>query len=173
MAGAGYYIAPSGDIIEVDTYHIDMVLKHPEKFLMTKKELEEIYKKHNEPLGLEGKAREEVLSNLIKKGWVRIRYNDRIDAFTVQINRLDKKRKDQLAMFAKHALDGIKGQKYYPTTGVKILNLEANILGEFTLSELAKDILYKEAKIISIEQYQPIRISIIQKVIQKLKKDIA
>lgn len=168
--GDGYYIAPSGDIIELDTSHIDLVLKNPEKFLMTKKEIVEIYKKYNEPVGLEGKAREEILVNLIKQGWIRVRYIPKNDSFTVQLNRLDRKRKDMLAAFAKEALDGIKGKKYNKSTDARILNLQGDVLGGFTLQQLSEDVLYKEAKkakVIKISQYNP---TIIQKVIKKLNK---
>jgi len=167
--GEGYYIAPSGDIIELNTSHIDLVIKNPEKFLMTKEEIEKIYKKHNESMGLEGKAREEILSNLIKQGWIRIRHIRRSDTFTAQLNRLDKKHKDMLASFAQQALDGLKGQKYFKATEVKVLNLEGNVLGSWTLQQLSEDVLYKEARVINITQYQPRRASIIQRVIQKLQ----
>lgn len=169
MKGEAYFIAPSGDIISVDQMHIDDVLKHPDKFRMTKEEIKEIYQKHNEPIGLEGKAREEILSRLIEQGWTRIRHNQTNDTFTIQINRLDKRRKEHIWSFALQALEGLKGKKYYPNTETKILNLRGDDLGKFTLKDLTKDVLFKESKrVIHISEYQPHK-SIIDKVIAKLK----
>jgi hypothetical protein len=152
----------------MDTSHIDLVIKHPEKFLLTKKDIEDTYKKHKEPIGLEGKAREEILSNLIKQGWVRIRYIPKTDSFTVQLNRIDKRKKDQIASFADQALKGIKGKKYNKSTDVKVLDLNADVLGSWSLNQLSEDALYKEARVIHISKYNPKRANLISRVMQKL-----
>ncbi len=169
MKGEGYYIAPSGDIIELDTSHIDLIIKHPEKFLMTKREVEDTYKKYNEPLGTEGKAREEILSKLLKSNWIRIRHIPKTDSFTVQVNRLDKRKKDQIAAFANEAIHGLRGRQYHSNTDVKVMDLSTNLLGSWTLDALSKDVLYKEAKVISITQYNPRRANIIKRVLEKLQ----
>ena len=168
LQGEGYYIAPSGDIIELDTSHIDLIIQHPEKFLMTKQDIEKLYRKYDEPLGTEGKAREEILAGLIKQGWIRLRHIPKTDSFTVQISRLDRKRKDQIATFADQAIQGLKGKRYHGGTDVKVLDLNSNLLGSWTLNQLAGDVLYREARLISITQYNPKRASIIKRVLQKL-----
>ena len=62
-------------IIELDVEtHIQYIIKNPEMFNTTKKEIDNIYKGYNEPVNLEGKAREEIIKNIAKKGWIRIRY---------------------------------------------------------------------------------------------------
>ena len=169
----GYYIAPSGDIIPIDTTHIESVLKHPEKFRTTKKELQEIYDKYDEPYGLEGKAREEILSNFIKEGWIRLRYIPRNDMFTAQLDKLNKRKKDWLYGFAKEALEGIKGIKNSPNTEMSIIDLKGNILAHHSLKELSQDVLYKTAKkqkVISFEEYviPSFKDKIITKVIERL-----
>lgn len=56
--------------------HIDFVFANLDKFDMTREDINAYYKKHNEKLGQEGKAREEIILELVKKGWIRIRkYN--------------------------------------------------------------------------------------------------
>lgn len=151
----GYYIAPSGEVIEVEKSHIAEVLENPEKFLLTKKELQDTYKKYNEPIGLEGKAREEIMSNLIRQGWVRVRFTPKKDAFVMQVNRMDNKKKEQIASFAKHAIEGIHGKKFHKNVDVNILDLNANLLESFNLGKLADDVLYTVSKVITIAEYRP------------------
>lgn len=73
MISAAYWISPKGAIIEVDGKHISMVISNPKKFGLSKESIKAIYDKYNEPVGLEGKAREYILKNLFKNGWIRIR----------------------------------------------------------------------------------------------------
>ncbi len=152
MADAAYWLSPSGDIIPVDELHITMVLKNPEKFRRTKKELQEVYDKHKEPYGLEGKARAEIMSDIIKDGWIRVRYVPRNDFFTAQVNRLNEKTKEALYSFASQALEGIKGQKFSEHTEIKISNTNGENLETITLAE-AKKYNFKTAKILDIKDY--------------------
>jgi hypothetical protein len=50
-----------------------MVLEKPEKFGLTKEELRKFYESYGEPLGHEGRAREEIIKRLMRKKWIRIR----------------------------------------------------------------------------------------------------
>lgn len=70
-----YWITPRGEIIDGNGYknHIDYVIAHPEQFRFTKEQIEELYVKHNEPMGLEGQARNEIMSMLYRMGFVRVR----------------------------------------------------------------------------------------------------
>ena len=52
-----FFISPGGEIVPVPINHISKVITSPELFNLTKEEIEAAYKKFNEPLGLEGKAR--------------------------------------------------------------------------------------------------------------------
>ena len=163
----GYFIAPSGDIIPIMDTHIRTVLDNPKKFRTTKKELHEIYDNHKEPYGLEGKARDEILANLVKEGWVRLRYQPRNDYFTAQIYSLTKRIKNWLYGFAQEAMKGIKGDKYTPHTEIAIMNLQGHILDRFSLKEISQDILFKHAsvqRVIDISEYE----NIVSKVIAKL-----
>lgn len=53
--------------------HIDYVLANPEKFGYKREDIEKIYKKYDERLGVEGKARDEIIMNLFSKNWIRVR----------------------------------------------------------------------------------------------------
>ena len=54
--------------------HIGYIIKNPKLFGLTKEEIVNTYKSFNEPLGLEGDAREEIIKGIAKDGWIRIRY---------------------------------------------------------------------------------------------------
>lgn len=87
-------------IIPVPILHINVVIEHPEHFNYTTEQIKSIYEKHNEPYGHEGKAREEIMLNLIKnKGWIRVRYTVKNDTWTVELDKLGRKNKDTLWQF--------------------------------------------------------------------------
>ena len=72
-----YFISPVGNLIYVSASHVDAVIKDPEAFGFTGEEINSIYERFGEPIGLEGKARRFILKRLIQKGWIRIRkYNN-------------------------------------------------------------------------------------------------
>lgn len=74
MQAKGYWYY-NKQIFEVTTSkHIDWIIKYPEKFGLTEQDIKSIYDKHNEKIGFEGKAREELIRMAISKGWIRIRH---------------------------------------------------------------------------------------------------
>lgn len=167
----GYFISPSGDIIPIEGRHIDNVVKYPEKFRLTREDIVEVYKKYNEKMGLEGKARGEILSNLMKSGWIRIRYLPEKDSFSIQVSALNNKNKKHIYQFADMAIEGIRGTKYSPHTEAVIMNLNAEVLGTHSLGELAKDVLYKEARIITMGEYMTTKLSFDMSRIYKYYRD--
>jgi len=60
-----YWISPQGEIYPVKITHIRFILDNPDMFKTTKIDLLEIYKKYNEKIGWEGKAREEIMTKII------------------------------------------------------------------------------------------------------------
>ncbi|MGD0229110.1 MAG: hypothetical protein ABSC19_01975 [Syntrophorhabdales bacterium] len=86
MDEKAYWISPEGDMFPVPQSHISEVISNPERFKLTRGYLEVVYKKHKEPLGWEGKAREEVIKGLIAKGWIRTRdYGDYLSVQTFSV----------------------------------------------------------------------------------------
>lgn len=81
MQKRGYwYNTNTGEVIDVSaSRHIQAVVSTPEKFSISKVYIVERYQHHQEPLGFEGKARIEILQEIVKNtDWVRIReYEDR------------------------------------------------------------------------------------------------
>jgi hypothetical protein len=117
------------------TKHIDSIIDHPEAFDLAKEMIEQVYKKYNEPYGFEGKAREEIIHNLItQKGWVRIRhYQGKGDKYTVQIGDLDTTRKDYLWWWANAELEeGYKPNDWPNSVYIDILNERRVIVTSLT-----------------------------------------
>ena len=99
-----YFVCPDGNLINVSSSHIDTVIKEPEAFGCTGEEINSIYERFGEPIGLEGKAREVILKHLIQKGWTRIRkYNNH---WIINVNNIDTRINDCLCSWAKKVISG-------------------------------------------------------------------
>lgn len=71
---AAFFISPFGNVVDVSgSKHITHVCQNPEKYGLTRAKIESLYKNYGETVGVEGKAREEILIDLISKGWIRVR----------------------------------------------------------------------------------------------------
>lgn len=93
-----YWIDPRGKVTEAPITHIATVIKHPSKFGLTKQKIQIIYDKYDEKIGWEGKAREQIMTDLMKKGFIRIR--ERSNGWTIQLWKLNKKMNDFLWQWA-------------------------------------------------------------------------
>lgn len=95
-----YWISPKGEVLQVGgtKTHIRIVIDNPKKFGETKERIEKDYKKHKESITWEGKAREEIMIRIMKRGWVRIR--ERHNSWTVQVWKMSPKMNDILWMWA-------------------------------------------------------------------------
>ncbi len=100
-----YWLSPNSDIYPLHyKRHIDFFTNNPALFNVTKEEIEEVYKKYNERLGLEGKAREELFFETIKNGWIRIRnYGNK--GWSVQLWEMTKHSKEIIEKWATNALN--------------------------------------------------------------------
>jgi len=138
---AASWISPAGQLIDVGTNHIDVVIKNPTKFGYTISKIKEIYDKWDEKLGVEGNAREEIIINIIKSGWIRIRkYRN---YWSATINTLNNKTKDLLYQWAKKIVKTPGENKYFD---VQIVPLRGNqnIITQYDVQDISKDILLKE-----------------------------
>ncbi len=142
MLNDAWWILPTGKTIRLDQYHIGAVLNHPEKFGYTDDKLKKIYDKHKEPMSptIEGKAREEIIYNLMKKKFIRIRKKIAGD-YSIQLDRLTPAIGDRLWLWAnkesQNAFD-----KYADVT---IHTLKGNKMIRTSLDELASGATIKEA----------------------------
>jgi len=89
--GNGYWV--KGSKIYPISIHIDYIIKNPEKFNTSKEELKKIYKKFKEPFGFEGKARGEIMTNIMKDGWLRVRQlRTPVDMWTIQFDNYSRRK---------------------------------------------------------------------------------
>jgi len=113
----GFFISPEGEIIRVKQSHIAYVIKHPDLFGLTAREITSTYQKHREQLGFEGRARHEILMKIIKDGWIRIRQYK--ECWSITVNSLTPGARVQLKKWAHYIADN-------PAAPVKVLKVETN-----------------------------------------------
>ena len=123
MSLDAYWVSSSGKVYDVGVSHIDEIFKKPERFKMDRKYLEEIYKKFNEPIGMEGKAREEIMIEAMKRGWIRVRTDMRSQDLILQVWRLDERTKLAILDFV---LEMLTNKSFSKQTEMIILELSRN-----------------------------------------------
>ena len=80
-----FFISPKGKIIPVPVRHILAIAEEPGLFGLTADKIAKTYAKHKEEVGWEGYARNEIILDLLKDDWVRIRFFNRSGTWRVQI----------------------------------------------------------------------------------------
>lgn len=122
MKDFGFFISPVGKLIPVASAgtHIRTVINNPSKFKLKKDDIEKEYKKHNEVVGSEGNARDEILKRLTKKGWIRLRRYPQY--WSIQFARMNSKVMKTIARFASSILKGVgrykETDKYIPIVAI-------------------------------------------------------
>jgi hypothetical protein len=92
MAGTAYWITPTHMVLPVPENHIGMVIDHPDIFGVDPEYIRKVYAHHQEPMRSEGDAREEIIKELIAKGFIRLRrYVEKyFEYWSVNVRRLDE-----------------------------------------------------------------------------------
>ena len=138
-----YWISPRGEVLPVATSHIDVIIKHPEKFGLTRAKIEDIYDRYNEKMGTEGTAREVIIIDLLKKGYIRIRRYK--NSYSLNVGKMSKKVKDILYDWANKLLNtgiaGMKERDKYMPINIQGFIDHANI--SVTIKDVAEDALYE------------------------------
>ena len=112
------WISPQGEVTASQTSHIDAIIKYPEKFGFTFERIKDVYSRFGEPMGHEGKAREEIIKLVVRKKFVRIRkYPNKF--WSVNVFHLSLLNKNHLVDWAKKmtttGIDGYKeNDKFFP-----------------------------------------------------------
>lgn len=109
-----FWVSPKGKITGGLESHIAMVIKAPEKFGLTREWIDEKYKEYGERIGVEGKAREEIIREILKEGFIRIRkYKN--DEWVINVHRISKRNKERITKWAEKitekGIDGIKASR--------------------------------------------------------------
>jgi len=144
-----YWINPQGAIIGTPTTHINYINSNPSKFGITKNLIIKLHKKFGERMGQEGKAREEIMINAIKKGWIRVRYTDR-RGWIAQTYSMSKKDKENVWDFVVKMLKTKQDGKYADMVVTSIDNPADNVFTSF--EDVIKGELFTEAEYKSVEK---------------------
>lgn len=140
IQGEGFWLSPYGEAVRAAPTHIYVVDNHPEKFGLSREEIDKWYAKYGEARGTEGKAREEILRELIRRGWVRIRYyvTRSFQGFSVNVGRDDRRTKNLVTDFFAKLLQADPGLKYSEVLYDSPLDLK-----KFTVREIAEFALFR------------------------------
>ena len=110
-----YWIDPSGKIYEVNKKHIDFLRDNLQKFNLSEEDYFACYRKHSEPFGFEGKARQELFVIAFKSGWIRLRHKANF-GWTIEFWDYDEK--------TKHSIMNWAGEYYQAHSGNESLKHE-------------------------------------------------
>ncbi len=131
---AAFFISPAGQIKPVLHTHIKAVIDSPEEFGTTSQEIAQTYQQFEEPMGLEGRARERILNEVIRRGWIRLRrYKNK--CWSVTMGRWTEVEMAHLAHWAGRILEGVEGF----IEDDQHLPIRVVVLGEDQVRELSFD----------------------------------
>ncbi|GHT63261.1 hypothetical protein FACS1894110_00650 [Spirochaetia bacterium] len=133
-----WWISPQGKILTVEqgSTHIQKVIDNPNAFGYTTEQIEDIYHSYGEAVGTEKKAREEIIRDILSKGWIRIRKNG--FCYSFQLNALSEIAKNYIFDWATRMVDWVG-----PLVQVNI-NTKMGDEG-YSISDIAGGALGKEA----------------------------
>lgn len=101
MKYEAYWIKPDGKILPVAARHIDLIVKDPEVFDLTKEYVKEQFEGFNEPLGREGKARRLIMEELINSGFIRVRFKPGKWVWYMECNQINSDSEKQVEKWIK------------------------------------------------------------------------
>lgn len=130
---AGLWVSPAGQIVQVTTSHIDDVIQYPDKFGVTREYVEDVYRRYGEKLGVEGEAREEIIRNVLTRGWIRVRRYKNYWSMTVESLKASTKK---VLRNLVHTL--VDDKSMGPYDDIKILELRGDNLKELEASDILK-----------------------------------
>jgi hypothetical protein len=128
-----YWITPKGEILNVGKLHIDEIYHSPEKFGETHDTIKTSYEKAGEPMPYEGKARDEIMTRVIQRGYVRIR--ERSNDWSIQLWEMNQKTIDFLWQWARFIINSVR-DKYADIT---ITTLKNNKMTKTSFKKLIEE----------------------------------
>ena len=120
--GTVAYWVKGDEVIENDASHIRIIADNPERFGLTRRYIEDVFEQHGEMMGTEGEAREEIIKEVARNGWIRVRHyvNRNSDYWSIQVDNL-RRRKNDIDSFIIWAID--KGIMY-PSDEIRLLGYD-------------------------------------------------
>jgi hypothetical protein len=104
--GKAFWIKDKKVIDITTTTHINFIINHPDDFFLTKDYIKKLYNKYKEKLGVEGKAREEIIRKVSELGWVRVRHYKvkQEEYWSIQYDVYNERNKRTIKNFVEWAL---------------------------------------------------------------------
>jgi len=131
-----YWVAPNGKSIDVGTNtHIKYIINNPKIFGLDKKKIIDKYAEYGETIGIEGDARGEIMMNLMKKGWLRVRHIPRKDSWTIQTYYFGNKEKNNIWDWVREARKKNWANAF---ADIRILITKSGRIIDSSFSELVK-----------------------------------
>ena len=146
-----YWINKRGKILDIGLgTHIDQVVKSPKSFGLTDQYVRKTYEKFGEPVGQEGKAREQIMLELIKDGFIRIRLVKN-QFWIINAHKWTPQVKKALSAWAEDAKDVKGAGKFMP---VKIVtNFET--VNKYDVNDIYYEKHLSESDILDTINYNP------------------
>lgn len=118
-----FWISPKGKIAGGLQSHISQIISAPENFGITREWIDQKHQEYGERIGQEGKAREEIIKEVLKDGFIRIRkYKN--DEWVINVHRISKKNKERIVKWAEKITEnGIDGIKASPMDKARITDM--------------------------------------------------
>lgn len=104
-SSAGFWVRDRR-IMSLISTHVRAIIDHPEVFGLSADRVYSSYKRYNEHIGREGRARMELIQEASRAGWVRVRhYSGRArDYWSIQADTIETRR-DSINLFVRFALE--------------------------------------------------------------------
>ena len=125
-----YWISPSGEILPVVFTHMEAVITNPNTFGLDEYTVRRTFDICFEPIGFEGKARGEIMLQLLLAGWIRLRYERKRGRWKCELFEFAKRSARNLAIWSGNVTD------IEPGTEVVVRSLCDGTLSRLTFSQL-------------------------------------
>jgi len=104
-----HWVNPSGKVYDVKDTHIIFVSEKPSLFKTSVDKMKKLYDKYGEVFPKqEGKARVEIMTDIVKKGWIRTRFRPREGAWVAETWKWGTREKKAIRKWAKYESRGKK-----------------------------------------------------------------
>jgi hypothetical protein len=94
-----FWLTPEYVVIPVKVSHIETVIEHPEIFPISPEQIRAVYERHREVVRTEGRARQEIIRDLVAKGFVRLRRYRHPEYWSVNLPQISANSLEVLQQF--------------------------------------------------------------------------
>jgi len=144
LSHGAFWISPKGDIrvVKAGSYHINDAIQNPEVFGWNSEDINSLYDEYGERLGQEGSARDNLMTSLLKDGWVRVRI--RKNFYSIQVWDFTPNSMNRIENFISSVIeDGINGHHATVHDDAKINALKTGKMKSISFGEILKGHLYE------------------------------